>query len=98
MGSFWYQLLREDGTSMGYITKVRLSPNADVDDFRKEVKAENTHRITVDPGELTVYLNKAAFDNKESHLKASAPVSGGDSEDNALVVVVLGQSHGSFSG
>jgi hypothetical protein len=77
---------------MGSATRVFLSPAAIVDDFRKQVKAENGVKLReVDAKNLTVYLNIAAFVNRETvkPLEEDAVVSGyGDSKKNALVVVV----------
>ena len=91
MTPYWYQLWKEDGTSMGSITKVRLSPDADVDDFRDAVKVRNGDGLLkgISPAELTVYENKTAYDRKETHMEEDATVSGlGESKKNALAVVV----------
>jgi hypothetical protein len=89
MNPFWYQLLKEDGTSMGSADAVTLPADSLVFQFRKQVKAENTHGITIDARELTVYENKTAYDSKELQMKSSASVAGlGWDEENALVVVV----------
>ena len=76
---------------MGSITKVRLSPDADVDDFRDAVKVRNGDGLLkgISPAELTVYENKTAYDRKETHMEEDATVSGlGESKKNALAVVV----------
>jgi hypothetical protein len=94
----WYQLVTENGTRMGSITKVKLDTTADVDDFRDAVKTKNADGLLkgISPAELTVYLNKDAFKNRETvaHMKASAPVTGGESEENALIVVVPNKTQG----
>jgi hypothetical protein len=74
---------------MGSADAVTLPADNLVFQFRKQVKAENTHRITVDAGELTVFRNKSAYESNETHMEEDAAVSGlGDSKQNALVVVV----------
>ena len=74
---------------MGSITKVRLSPDADVDDFRDAVKAKNADLEDISPRCLIVYRNKTAYDSKETQIKSSASMDGlGRDEEIALVVVV----------
>lgn len=74
---------------MGSATKVELSSDADVVKFRKQVKAKNTRRITVDARVLTVYSNRTEYENKDTPLKSSVLVAGlGKSLEDALVVVV----------
>jgi hypothetical protein len=90
----WYQLVKEDGISMGSADYVELLPSSDIVKFRKQVKAENTNDLaSVDAKNLSVYLNKTAYDTV-TPLKASQTVSGGDSEESALVVVVPNQTQG----
>ena len=72
--------------------KVKLPSGSDISDFRKQVKAENTNDLGhVDAKNLTVYLNMAAYENRETvaHLEEDLVVSGyGDSKKNSLIVVV----------
>jgi hypothetical protein len=98
MTPHWYQLVTENETPMGSITKVKLDINADVDDFRDAVKEKNAVRLKeVDAGELTVYENMAAYENRETveHLEEDTVVDGyGDSKKNVLVVVVPNKTQG----
>jgi hypothetical protein len=96
MTPHWYQLFTENGAFMGS-DKVKLPSGSDISDFRKQVKAENAARLKeVDAGELTVYENMAAYENRitEAHMRASTPVTGGESEENALIVVVPNKTQG----
>ena len=95
----WYQLVKEDGIPMGSAAKVFLSPGADVDDFRKQVKAENAVKLrAVDASDLSVYLNKTAYESRATvaQLEEDAGVAGlGHSKVNALVVLVpTTETHG----
>jgi hypothetical protein len=60
MNPYFYQLLAEDGTFAGS-DFVRLSEDSLIGDFRKQVKKENSRRITVDAGELIVFRNMTAY-------------------------------------
>jgi len=67
----WFMLYDSD-TGLPYkgtsASKVSVSSFADVDDFRKAVKAEvaDSHLKGVAPLDLVVYKNKAAFDKRNS--------------------------------
>ena len=76
--------------------KVKLPSGSDISDFRKQVKAENADLADIPPRNLTVYLNMTAYENRETvaHMKTSAQVTGGESEDNALIVVVPNKTQG----
>jgi hypothetical protein len=88
MTPVWYQLLKEDGTSMGS-DMVRLPADSFIADFRDAVKAKNTDLKDIPPRFLIVYRNKAAYENKELNMEEDTAVSGfGDSKKNALVVMV----------
>ena len=97
MTPHWYQLFTENGAFMGS-DKVKLPSGSDISDFRKQVKAENAARLKeVDAGELTVYENMAAYENRETvaHLEEDLVVSGyGDSKKNSLIVVVSNKTQG----
>ena len=87
---YWYQLVREDGNPMGSATKVKLNSDSDIDDFRKAVKAENAATLRdVDARNLTVYGNKAAFNESQS-LEVDSQLTGlGASMKEALLVCVV---------
>ena len=97
MTPHWYHLVTENGTAMGS-DMVRLPPDSYIADFRKQVKAENTNDLGhVDAKNLTVYLNMAAYENRETvaHLEEDLVVSGyGDSKKNSLIVVVSNKTQG----
>ena len=92
----WYQLVDSaDGEAFRGVdaAKVSVPLNAEVDDFRKAVKAENPNNLSsVDAANLFVYKSKGAFDNrnaavgdKEKPLKSSASLLAlGTTEDEAL--------------
>jgi len=92
MTPHWYQLVTENGTPMGSITKVKLDTTADVDDFRDAVKTKNADGLLkgISPAELTVYLNMVDYENRANSLTPGTILSGniGQDENNALVVVV----------
>ena len=60
---------------MGSTDAVTLPAESLVFQLRKQVKAENSNRILVDAGELTVYKNMTAYESKETHLEEDAAVS-----------------------
>jgi hypothetical protein len=78
--------------------KVAVSSSADVADFRKAVKVENSSVLTgIDSSQIIVYKNKTAFEKrnatvdqeKQEPLKPSCKINGlGTTEEDALVVVV----------
>ena len=98
MTPHWYQLVTENGTPMGSITKVKLDTTADVDDFRDAVKAKNPDLADIPPRNLTVYFNMAAYEKRATiePLDTALLISGlgTDNRDNALVVVVPNKSQG----
>ncbi len=78
---------------MGSAAKVVLSPGADVDDLKKQVKTENADGLLkgISPAELIVYLNMIAYESRATvaHLEEDASVVElGNSKQNALVVLV----------
>ena len=88
---YWYQLVREDGNPMGSADKVKLSAGSDIADLRKAVKAENADGLLkgISPAQLTVYGNKAAFNESQS-LEVDSQLTGlGASMKVALLVCVV---------
>jgi hypothetical protein len=75
-------------SSFGIVT---LPPKSNVCDFREAIKVKNPNQLSsVDPSQLKVYKNKAAFDRKDEPLKLLSVLdnSFGTDEENALIVVV----------
>ena len=86
--TIWYQLVRENGNTMGSSTSVDVPKNFNIDKFRKLVKLENGDLKDIPPRKLVVYKNKEAFELK-TPMKSSSVVAGlGVVEENALYVVV----------
>ena len=95
----WYLLL-DSTTGQPYkgttADKVFLSSQADVADFRKAVKAENSHKLSsIDAADLLVYKNKTSFDKRNSDNEKEEPLEEdsylddlGKSKKEALIVVV----------
>ena len=90
MTPYWYQLLKEDGTSMGSADAVTLPADSLVFQLRKQVKTENADGLLkgISPAELTVYENKTAYESKQALEEDAAVFGVGGSKKNALVVVV----------
>ena len=111
MSSFplvWFLILDSTGEPYKGTTasKVSVSSSADVDDFRKAVKAENSNKLsTFDAADLLVYKNKAAFDKrnaqegKQEPLEEDSFINGlGTSKKEALVVFVPLSTDSTFKG
>ncbi|KAE9031638.1 hypothetical protein PR003_g6469 [Phytophthora rubi] len=88
MARKWLQLKGEDGSDLTSADAV-FADIADVAAFRDAVKDKYTNNLaTVDPPDLKVFANGAAYDAKQKPLKSSASlVDLGKDEDNALIVV-----------
>ncbi len=89
----WFQLVSEDGKPYKgtSATKVSVSSSALVVHFRDAVKDLYADSLIkdVDPSDLVVYKNKAAFDEKVEPLQVDDTLEKyGKSKGEALVVVV----------
>jgi hypothetical protein len=83
----YYQLIDEstgDAYKKTSVDKVRVCADADVADFRKEVKRENSNTLSsVDASQLTVYKDRLL----QVALEEDSPVSGlGPSKKDAIFV------------
>uniref|UniRef100_K3WHD1 Uncharacterized protein n=1 Tax=Globisporangium ultimum (strain ATCC 200006 / CBS 805.95 / DAOM BR144) TaxID=431595 RepID=K3WHD1_GLOUD len=86
----WFQFVVEDGTPLSSVTVIQLAGDAIVGGFQKQVKTEyaDSHLAHIDTPELTVYANRAAFDEKQQPLAANLVTGSLDETmDDALVVV-----------
>ncbi|KAF0704482.1 hypothetical protein As57867_006219, partial [Aphanomyces stellatus] len=89
----WFALVDSKGQSYKKTrtTFVNVSPNISIGQFTKDVKAENPNILAnIDPAQLHVYANKAAFDaeNPVPLEEDSTIGTFGSSKKEALVVVV----------
>jgi hypothetical protein len=86
----WFRLVDNNGQPYKgtSATKVSFSSSPDVDDFRDAVYLKNSPILTgITSSQLTVYINKAAFD-KESPLDPTESISTFENKQDMLIVVV----------
>uniref|UniRef100_K3WHD2 Uncharacterized protein n=1 Tax=Globisporangium ultimum (strain ATCC 200006 / CBS 805.95 / DAOM BR144) TaxID=431595 RepID=K3WHD2_GLOUD len=97
----WSQLVDERDEAITSTVRFVVAANVgNVDKIREQVKTEyaDSHLAHIDTPELTVYANRAAFDEKQQPLAANLVTGSLDETmDDALVVVVPERGIGAVS-
>ncbi|KAF1313577.1 hypothetical protein FI667_g13292, partial [Globisporangium splendens] len=85
----WFLLVDASGNALSSASSVRLASDDVVDDFRDAVKGKyaDSHLVGIAPSDLVIYVNRAAFDEKQQPLTPGAAIRTCDSSESDTLVV-----------